>query len=276
MVERSDLSPQFAAFVAHDQDSAIELTNKLLDEPTVGEVHSLAELEVAAGDDITTTLPQAFVSGLKSASGRYAVYAYPRENVWLPGQQDEFVSRMKALDPNVTGMPVLGKFMVDRSRRAMWITAFLSGAMIFICTWIDFRRAAPTLLASIPTVLTVVALPGAMKLAGVAFNPLNVMALPVIIGIAVDNGVHIVHRTIQEDGDVTKALLGTGRSVLLTSLTTLASFGSLAFTTHRGLASFAIVLSIGVTIALVLSLSLLPAILERGAARRLLPVVAEA
>jgi hypothetical protein len=72
---------------------------------------------------------------------------------------------------------------------------------------------------------------------------------------------------------VEKTLAVTGRSVVLTSLTTIAAFGSLAFTSHRGLASFAITLCLGVGIALVVSVTVLPLLLNL-LRRRLIPAVA--
>jgi predicted RND superfamily exporter protein len=51
------------------------------------------------------------------------------------------------------------------------------------------------------------------------------------------------------------------------ALTTIAGFGSLAFTSHRGLASFALVLTLGVAFALVFSLLVLPSMLRLAAPR---------
>ncbi len=49
---------------------------------------------------------------------------------------------------------------------------------------------------------------------------------------------------------------------MLTSATTVAAFGTLAFTSHRGLASFAIALSLGVVSALAMSVVVLPGLLR--------------
>jgi hypothetical protein len=55
--------------------------------------------------------------------------------------------------------------------------------------------------------------------------------------------------------------------VLLTSLTDVAAFGSLALTAHRGLASFALALVAGVSAGLVLSLLVLPPLLAAARSR---------
>jgi hypothetical protein len=142
------------------------------------------------------------------------------------------------------------------------VAALTGLAILALCLLVDFRRPLPALLAAAPTLLTLAALPGVMRWLGLAFNPLNVMALPVVIGIAVDDGVHLVHRFLAENGALESTLTGTGRSVALTSLTTLAAFGTLTFAGHRGLASFALVLCLGVALALAFSLFLLPPLLR--------------
>lgn len=275
MVERSDLSPQFAAFVTDDRDEAEELTDRLLDEETVGEVHSIVDLDELVDDD-GEPLPvaESYRRSLESAAGRYAVYAYPEGDVWEPTIRDRFLERMQAIDADVTGMPVLGRFMVERTHRALRITAGLGSIVLLLFVFADLRRPALVLLATAPTFLTVGALHGLLRLIGVSWNPIDIMALPIVLGIAVDDGVHLVHRFLEERGDLRRTLAGAGRSVVLTSLTTVAAFGSLALASHRGLRSFAIVTSLGVSTALVLSTLVLPMLLL--AYKRLRPAVLDA
>ena len=159
-------------------------------------------------------------------------------------------------------MPFLGQLMIARSRSALWTTSIYGVAILLILIYADFQRLLPTLLAMTPTLLAIPCLAGIMSYAGLAFNPLNVMALPVIIGISVDDGIHLLHRFFQEDGNLERTLQGTGRAIFLTSLTTLAGFGSLTFSSHPGLSSFGQLLSIGVLCALIISLFILPQLLQ--------------
>jgi hypothetical protein len=153
--------------------------------------------------------------------------------------------------------------MIDRSRRALERGALLAAIAVFAWVLADLRDPRLTLLALLPTALGMAGLVALMGLFGVAFNPLSVLALPVVIGIAVDDGVHLAHRFRAESGDVERALSGTGRAIVLTSATSLAAFGSLAAASHRGLASFALVLSFGVASALAASVLVLPQALGR-------------
>ncbi len=259
----TEFSTQFAVFVADSRGRAEDLASRAMDSATVGEVRSVVDLELlrdASPDH--APFPDYFTAGFISSNGHYAVYAYPRDNVWNPAGQKAFVDAMRALDPNVTGMPFLGAFMVACSQRALYVTAALCSLLLLISVAIDLRRPLLILLAVLPVVLTVLALRGLMSALGVPLNPLNVMGLPIVIGIAVDNGVYLVHRYRTERGDLARTLAGAGRSILMTSCTTLAGFGTLMFTTHRGLASFAITLTLGVAVALVASLFVLPPLLR--------------
>lgn len=267
MVKRTDLSPQFAVFVVDSAAKAKSLADRLLAEDCCGDVRSIADLDaLAAAPGGAPDLPASYRAALVSTSGQYAVYAYPQGDVWNPRQQAEFLSRMRALDPNVTGMPVLGQFMVEQSQRGMRLASLLASLALLASVALDFRRVLPTALAALPTVLALLSLRALMRLFHVQFNPLNVMAIPVIIGLAVNFGVHLVHRFVEEGGDIHRTLQGTGRSVLLSALTTLVGFGTLMFTEHRGLASFAKVMTLGLASALAFSVILLPALLARARA----------
>jgi len=263
MVERSVYSPQFAAFLVASPRAAKAVAEKLRGLDTVGTVRSSADLALL--DAFARPIPaerEAFRSAFEGRDGRLAVYAYPAGNVWDPEFEARFLQQMRAVDPEVTGMPVLGRFMIDRSKRALWITAALSALAVILLIVVDLRHPVWSALALLPTVLGVAGMLGAMRLFGIPFNPLNVMALPVILGTAEDNGVHMVHRFIQERGDLFRTMAGTGRAVLLCALTTIVGFVSLAFTSHRGLASFALTLTFGITSALLSSMFVLPPLLR--------------
>lgn len=263
MVRRSDFSPQFAAFLAKTPEEAGRIAGKLRSEPTVGAVRSLMDLSLL--DLLARPIPgehEAFEATFKGRDGRLAVYAYPRGDVWDPKFEGEFLARMKAIDPGVTGMPVLGRFMIDLSKRALWITAGLSALLVLVLVLLDFKSLSWSALALLPTALSVAATLATLRWLGLDFNPLNVMALPVIFGTVVDAGAHIVHRYRQEKGDVERTLAGIGGAVLLCVVTNIVGFAALAWTTHRGLASFGIILTLGSVYSLLFTLFVLPAALK--------------
>ena len=86
------------------------------------------------------------------------------------------------------------------------------------------------------------------------------IVLPLILGIGVDHGVHLVHLWRQQRG---RFVLGdsTTVAVLLTATTTTASFGALILARHQGLQSLGQVLTLGVTTCLAASIVFFPALL---------------
>ena len=100
-------------------------------------------------------------------------------------------------------------------------------------------------------------------LAEIPFNFANVIVLPLILGIGVDSGIHLVHRH-REGLREAKNLLdtSTARAVLFSALTTLISFATLAFSNHLGIASLAQLLCVGILLMLIANVVVLPAILE--------------
>jgi len=92
---------------------------------------------------------------------------------------------------------------------------------------------------------------------------MNVMGLPMILGIGIDDGVHIVHRwKIEGKGKVRIVFASTGKAILLTSLTTMLAFGSLIFSIWRGFGQLGGALFIGVAACFLTTVIILPGIIS--------------
>lgn len=138
------------------------------------------------------------------------------------------------------------------------------GLVGFIATVFDFRNLRDTLIAMVPPVGGGLMLLGLMALLNVDFNPINLIVLPLVLGIGVDDGVHMVHDYRRQLASGSGSYTPSGdtvNGVLLTSLTSIVGFGSLMIASHRGLQSVGIVLAMGVASCLAVALILLPALL---------------
>ena len=91
-------------------------------------------------------------------------------------------------------------------------------------------------------------------------NLVNVLIFPAIVGIGIDNAIHVIHR-FRESGRVREIITETGRALVLTSLTTMIGFGSLMLSRYRGLRSLGFVAAVGMFFCLYSSLVVLPALL---------------
>jgi len=95
----------------------------------------------------------------------------------------------------------------------------------------------------------------------VPLNPANIMTLPLVIGIGVTNGIHILNRFAEEQ---TPSILArsTGKAVLVSGLTAIAGFGSLILAKHQGIQSLGYVMSTGLATCMIAGLTFLPALLN--------------
>jgi predicted RND superfamily exporter protein len=104
---------------------------------------------------------------------------------------------------------------------------------------------------------------GMMHLLGIRFNYLNVIALPMIIGIGVDNSIHLLGRIYEGGRHALKlAVEKTGRAVVITSLTTIFGFGSLCIANFQGIREIGLLVIIGTVGLLFATLVFLPALVR--------------
>lgn len=144
----------------------------------------------------------------------------------------------------------------------------LTLALVLLSMWLLLGRLGVALFCLTPALLTVAATLGGAALLGVRLNYLNIVILPVLFGMAVDAGVHLVTRGALGATDVTAALAETGGAVWGASLTTAMGFGALLLAHHPGLESFGQLALIGLAAIVVSSLVWLTSLIAVLAARR--------
>ena len=197
------------------------------------------------------------------ANGRFAVYAYPAKPIWSKDYMGRFVADLRSVSPASTGFPVNhweNSISIERGFRDASIIACIALVLLLM---LDFRSLRYTLLAVAPLAMGITWMWGGMSLLGFSYNFVNVIAFPLIIGIGVASGVHILHRYRQEgEADVAPVVRFTGMAIFLSAATTMVGFGSLTLAHHRGAASLGLVLLLGVGACLATSVLFLPALLK--------------
>lgn len=155
--------------------------------------------------------------------------------------------------------------MLDDSVLAVVLTL----AVVTIILFIDLRNVPDTLLVLSPLLTALAWLGGAMYLLDIKLNLYNMIAFPTVIGMGIDNGVHIFHRYREAGpGSLRLVLRTTGVVLLATSLTTMVGFGGLVPATHPALTSIGILSLIGLACCFITSITLLPALLQLMEKRR--------
>ena len=209
-------------------------------------------------------LPESISSRFLSKSkDRYLVTITPEEEVWNIEFMRRFTAQMEGISEKITGMPPLFLRLIELVGEDGKRAATLALAVVFILLWIDFRRLKLALLAMLPLVSGAVWMVGLLSIFGIPLTVVNVMGIPMIIGIGIDDGVHLLHRYRVEGWGQTRTVMqSTGRAILLTSLTTMAGFGSLMIAKYRGFNSLSALLVLGVAACFITTVIFLPALVN--------------
>jgi preprotein translocase subunit SecF len=226
--------------------------------------------EVATPEAITLAdLPTAFRDRYVGKSGKWLLRVFARQSLWEFPQLEQFTQEIRAVDPTATGKPfstVEGLLAMKNGLQRAGIYAFL---VIVAVLWLDFRSWKRTAVAVAPLVLAVIFSLGILGLFGVPLNPANMIAFPLILGVGVDNGVHILHdyllRRRESGATISYAI---GRGVLVKALTTMIGFGTLMIASERGLVGLGLILTLGVGCSMLTALVILPAVLHLWGRRR--------
>ncbi|MCL5096294.1 MAG: MMPL family transporter [Candidatus Omnitrophica bacterium] len=213
-------------------------------------------------------LPPAIRNRFVGVHGKFLLQVYPKKNVWERKNQEVFVQQLRqALDPHDTGKPIITGTPVQLYayttllKQSYEQAAVYSLIAIALLVLIHFRNLMSVVLGLLPVGIGALWTVGLMGWADIPFNPANIMMLPLVIGIGVTNGIHILNRFAEEQNPGILAR-STGKAVLVSGLTTIAGFGSLMLAKHQGIASLGYVMAIGTAACMVAGLTVLPAIIS--------------
>jgi len=218
---------------------------------------------------MTSTYPLTLESLPESILDRYTnkdrslflTTVLPSGNIWQDRLfLDQFGSELESISDRSTGMPPIMRALFEIIARDGRNAALLTIVLVYLILLIDFRSLRFALIAMLPLAVGAVWMIGLMQLFGFQLDMMNVMALPLILGIGIDDGVHVVHRWRLEGARPAYVVISsTGKAVLLTSLTTILAFGSMMFSPFRGYASLSYALIFGVGACFLTTVIILPA-----------------
>jgi predicted RND superfamily exporter protein len=205
--------------------------------------------------------------GARDGSGATAVYAYPARPIWDDAFAQRFAKHIETIEPEASGaaltLPRHNAMIVSDFERAAIMALFL----IALFVWLDFRSVTRAALALLPVVCGWLWLLAAARMAGRSFDAANIVSLPLVLGIGVDAGVHMMHRVRESERFHGRAQMsdlrdGTGTAVLLSSLTTICGFFGLLFAQYGAMVSLGWMMVVGVSCTTLAALFVVPAILR--------------
>jgi len=247
-------------------DQAAVAVNRTLTagmQPTLGRLSKgLQAAEPIGVDD----LPGWLVQQWRGQDGALLLQVFPAVDVLDFDRQAEFTEQVLSVaGDRATGGPIIqleaGRAITGAFKQAL-VWAVIGISMVLLAT---LRQPLAAAKVMAPLALGGLLTIAAMVLIDLPFNFANVVALPLLLGVAVDNGIHLVtrHRAgLLPDGNVLKT--ATARAIVVGAMITAGGFGNLAFSPHSGTASLGIILAMGLALMVVATLAFLPAMLGRG------------
>ncbi|MCD6306720.1 MAG: MMPL family transporter [Deltaproteobacteria bacterium] len=216
-------------------------------------------------DDLPAFLRDLYVG----KDGTYQLKIIPEHDIWDFDRLKEFVSQLRRVKPEVSGVPVEVLESAAMMHRTFLFAAAMTIGLVTLILWVYWRSAAAVFLTMLPLGVSMVWLMEIMGLAGIDFNLANFFAIPILIAIGVDGGIHLLARWgelqyMAETSDQRIGLFHTGTptAVALSFATTMIGFGGLLFAHHRGLASLGWVMVLGSLMGMLACLLVLPPALK--------------
>jgi len=244
-----------------DSKLATEINQRLLAElpPLLQQLQRM----LAVREPITVEdLPQRLRTQWIAADGSWLLRIYPAADANDLARLHGFVADVRKLTSNVAGAAIKQIESGRAISQSFYQALFTALVVISLLLLILLRSVAMTLRILLPLLLGGALTMAAMVLLDVPLNYANIIALPLLLGVAVDNGIHLVWRHqlgALPQGNVLRT--ATARAIVFAGLTSAVSFGNLGFSSHAGSASMGILLGAGLLIMMLCTLLILPALL---------------
>jgi hypothetical protein len=225
----------------------------------------MANAEPFGQKDLPKSLLAPFQARDGSGPGHF-VLAFPRVSMSDGPAVRELARQLGELEvgggsrPTVAGEPMIMADILETVERDAPRIIALTLLLIAFTLRLTAGSWSAALLAALPAVLTASASAGLLSLLDIELNYLNMVVLPILLGIGVDDAMHVVTRVAEGDPLVT-VWRHTGWNIFGAILTDMFGFGVLSLADHPGLASFGRVALVGLGMNLVICVLLLPAFL---------------
>ena len=241
---RDRLRAQQSVFQGSDAVAAVNLQTRI-DTAVANTTTALTQLGTGARGTLRDAIPLALRDRFTSPEGRYAILMQPKENVWSYEPMGEFVTAIRTVDPDSTGVPITQYESIDDMLQAFLTMGIGAVIVVALVLWLDFRSITAMSCCLLALACGLCLTLGALALIGVSINLANFFGIPILIGLGADSSIHVLHRWKQMKRDGSHRFGTTLSAVALTACTTGIGFGALLLAQHKGLQSLGWVIAIG-------------------------------
>ncbi len=196
-----------------------------------------------------------------SKEGKYRIQIFPKKDLNDLNNLKQFITDVQSVAPETTDLPVIYwesmKEVVGAFQKAITIALITIALLLYGIR----RNFTDTLLVMTPLILAGLFTMASTVLTNTPINYANIIALPLLLGLGVDNGIHMVeklHHSLSEEQNIYQS--STARAMFYGALTTASSFAGLAFSPHQGIASMGLIITMGIFWIMVCTFIILPAL----------------
>ncbi len=221
---------------------------------------SMEARQISLGD-----LPADIKAHWLSEDELYRIQVFPKKDLNDLTNLKEFITEVQSVAPQITGLPVI-YWESMREVVAAFKQAIVIALVAIAIVLLAIRRSIlDTVLVMATLILAGLFTMASAVLTGTPINFANIIALPLLLGLGVDNGIHMLvklrHLLAEEHGEEESIYeSSTARGIFYGALTTSTSFGGLAFSPHAGISSMGLVITIGIFWIMVCTFIILPAL----------------
>ncbi|MDD2660652.1 MAG: MMPL family transporter [Methylococcales bacterium] len=196
-----------------------------------------------------------------SKEGLYRIQIFPKKDLNDLVNLQQFITDVQSVSPDATDLPIIYwesmKEVIASFQKAITIALITIALLLYAIR----RNFTDTLLVMTPLILAGLFTMASTVLTNTPINYANIIALPLLLGLGVDNGIHMVeklHHSVSEEQNIYRS--STARAMFYGALTTASSFGGLAFSSHEGISSMGLVITMGIFWIMTCTFIVLPAL----------------
>ena len=200
-----------------------------------------------------------------------SIFAYPRPGKWDNDIDRGIIKKIKEKSPllRIASFSLVVAEMRKSIIHDFYLTIIIASLAVFIIILFLMRDIKAVLYCMTALGMGVVWMLGLIGLLGLNLDFANITVTPMVIGLGIDYSVHIYYRYKEKDqGGVVSAISHTGRAILMTSLTTVAGYGSLFLARYTPMNSIGYLSVLGIICCLATTFIVMPAFLAIEESRK--------
>ncbi|MBN2224557.1 MAG: MMPL family transporter [Deltaproteobacteria bacterium] len=200
-----------------------------------------------------------------------SIFAYPRPGKWDNDIDRGIIKKIKEKSPllRIASFSLVVAEMRKSIIHDFYLTIIIASLAVFIIILFLMRDIKAVLYCMTALGMGVVWMLGLIGLLGLNLDFANITVTPMVIGLGIDYSVHIYYRYKEKDqGGVVSAISHTGRAILMTSLTTIAGYGSLFLARYTPMNSIGYLSVLGIICCLATTFIVMPAFLAIEESRK--------